>query len=163
MSIDNQFIRSAGYSISLTNEQITEYARCADPVTGYRYFMENYFYIQHPTKGKLLYNPYEFQVRLIDNYHSNRFSVSMMPRQTGKTTSAAGYLLWFAMFTPDSTILIAAHQYSGAQEIGHGVGYQSPHNAQLQDEKVEQDYLPAQTTGRAVPQIPYYRPSNNDR
>ena len=53
--------------------------------------------------------------------------------------------------------------YSGAQEIGHGVGYQSPHNAQLQDEKVEQDYLPAQTTGRAVPQIPYYRPSNNDR
>jgi putative ATPase len=53
--------------------------------------------------------------------------------------------------------------YSGAQEIGHGVGYQSPHNAQLGDEKVEQDYLPAQTTGRAVPQTPYYRPSQNDR
>ena len=123
MSIDNQFIRSAGYSISLTNEQITEYARCADPETGYRHFMENYFYIQHPTRGKLLYNPYEFQVRLIDNYHSNRFSVSMMPRQTGKTTSAAGYLLWFAMFTPDSTILIAAHQYSGAQEIMQRVRY----------------------------------------
>ena len=123
MAIDNQFIRSAGYSIALTHDQIREYNLCADPVTGYRYFMEHYFYIQHPTKGKMLYQPYEFQVRLIDNYHKNRFSVSMMPRQTGKTTSAAGYLLWFAMFTPDSTILIAAHQYSGAQEIMQRVRY----------------------------------------
>ena len=32
----------------------------------------------------------------------------------GKTTTAAGYLLWYAMFVPDSTILIAAHKYSGA-------------------------------------------------
>ena len=39
------------------------------------------------------------------------------PRQTGKSTCAAGYLLWYAMFNPDSTILIAAHKYSGAQEI----------------------------------------------
>lgn len=33
------------------------------------------------------------------------------------TTTAAGYLLWYAMFIPDSTILIAAHKYAGAQEI----------------------------------------------
>jgi hypothetical protein len=47
----------------------------------------------------------------------------MMPRQTGKTTSAAGYLLWFAMFQTDKTILIAAHQYSGAQEIMQRIRY----------------------------------------
>ena len=123
MSDDNQFVRPANISIALTNEQISEYARCADPVTGYKHFMENYFYIQHPTKGKLLYSPFDFQVKLIDNYHSNRFSVSMMPRQTGKTISAAGYLLWFAMFNPDQTVLIAAHQYSGAQEIMHRIRY----------------------------------------
>jgi hypothetical protein len=35
----------------------------------------------------------------------------------GKSTCAAGYLLWYAMFVPDQTILIAAHKYSGAQEI----------------------------------------------
>ena len=33
------------------------------------------------------------------------------------STSAAGYLLWYAMFIPDSTILIAAHKYTGSQEI----------------------------------------------
>jgi hypothetical protein len=47
----------------------------------------------------------------------------MMPRQTGKSTSAAGYLLWYAMFVPDSTILIAAHKYDGSQEIMQRVRY----------------------------------------
>ena len=41
----------------------------------------------------------------------------------GKTTTAAGYLLWYAMFVPDSTILIAAHKYSGAQEIMQKIRY----------------------------------------
>jgi hypothetical protein len=47
----------------------------------------------------------------------------MMPRQTGKSTSAAGYLLWYAMFVPDSTILIAAHKYTGSQEIMQRIRY----------------------------------------
>jgi hypothetical protein len=123
MSNDNQFVRPKGLKVSLTAEQMTEIIRCCDPDKGYEYFMRHYFYIQHPTKGQLLYDPFDFQVRLIENYHKNRFSVSMMPRQTGKTTSAAGYLLWYAMFHPDKTILIAAHQYSGAQEIMDRIRY----------------------------------------
>ena len=98
-------------------------ARCMDPVTGPEYFMDNYFYIQHPTKGKMLYHPFEYQKKLIHNYHNYRFSISLMPRQTGKSTSAAGYLLWYAMFVPDSTILIAAHKYTGAQEIMQRIRY----------------------------------------
>ena len=45
------------------------------------------------------------------------------PRQSGKTTTAAGYLLWYAMFHPDQTILIAAHKYTGAQEIMQRIRY----------------------------------------
>jgi hypothetical protein len=41
----------------------------------------------------------------------------------GKTTTAVGYLLWYAMFVPDSTILIAAHKYTGAQEIMQRLRY----------------------------------------
>ena len=108
---------------SYTQAQIMELARCADPVSGPQYFMDNYFYIQHPTKGSIQYHPFEYQERLIDTYHSYRFSISLMPRQTGKSTSAAGYLLWYAMFIPDSTILVAAHKYLGAQEIMQRVRY----------------------------------------
>jgi hypothetical protein len=41
----------------------------------------------------------------------------------GKTTVAAGYLLWYAMFVPDSTILVAAHKQSGASEIMTRIRY----------------------------------------
>lgn len=123
MAGDNQFVRSPGKTINLTPDRVKEVIRCCEPATGYRYFMENYFYIQHPTMGQMLYDPYPFQIDLIENYHSNRFSISMLARQMGKTTSAAGYLLWYAMFHSDKTILIAAHQYSGAQEIMQRIRY----------------------------------------
>jgi hypothetical protein len=47
----------------------------------------------------------------------------MMPRQTGKTTCASIYLAWYAMFISDQTILIAAHKYTGAQEIMQRIRY----------------------------------------
>ncbi len=39
------------------------------------------------------------------------------------TTTAAGYLLWYAMFHSDQTILVAAHIFAGAQEIMSRVRY----------------------------------------
>jgi hypothetical protein len=125
MSKDKELaiIKTPYQKLSYTEDEIREIAKCADPVTGPRYFMSNYFYIQHPTRGSMRYIPFEYQERLIDSYHQNRFSISLMPRQTGKSTSAAGYLLWYAMFVPDSTILVAAHKYLGAQEIMQRVRY----------------------------------------
>jgi hypothetical protein len=116
-------IRNPYQKMSMTETQIMEFARCADPKTGPAYFMSNYFTIQHPTKGSMRYVPYEYQERLIDSYHNYRYSISLLPRQTGKSTTAAGYLLWYAMFVPDSTILIAAHKYTGSQEIMQRIRY----------------------------------------
>jgi len=105
------------------DKELQDFIKCCDPVTGYLYFMDNFFMIQHPTKGSIVYHPYDYQKRLIHTYHNYRYSISLMPRQSGKSTSAAGYLLWYAMFVPDSTILIAAHKYTGAQEIMQRVRY----------------------------------------
>lgn len=91
----------------------------SDPV----YFLEHYMKIQHPTRGGIEFKMYPFQKELIKSYHKNRFSVALLPRQSGKTTCAAGYLLWYAMFHADSTILVAAHQYSGAAEIMQRIRY----------------------------------------
>ena len=121
--LETAIIKAPYKRMSYTEEQIVELARCADPVSGPQYFMDHYFFIQHPTKGAIQYHPFEYQKRLIDTYHNYRFSISLMPRQTGKSTSAAGYLLWYAMFVPDSTILVAAHKYLGAQEIMQRIRY----------------------------------------
>jgi len=106
-----------------TDKELQDFIKCCDPDTGYLYFMDNFFIIQHPTKGSMVYHPWSYQKRLIETYHNYRFSISLMPRQSGKSTSAAGYLLWYAMFVPDSTILVAAHKYTGAQEIMQRIRY----------------------------------------
>jgi hypothetical protein len=121
--LDTVLVKAPHRRETYSQREIEEFMKCADPVTGPMYFMDNFFYIQHPTRGKMLYQSFEYQKRLIANYHDNRFSISLMPRQTGKSTSAAGYLLWYAMFVPDATILVAAHKYLGAQEIMQRIRY----------------------------------------
>jgi hypothetical protein len=122
-SMETVLIKKPNMQESYTEQQIADVVRCADPVTGPQYFLDNYFYIQHPTRGRMLYQPFEYQRRLVDTYHGYRYSISLMPRQTGKSTTAAGYLLWYAMFVPDSTILVAAHKYTGSQEIMQRIRY----------------------------------------
>jgi hypothetical protein len=120
---DNKLVKTAYSSQKYTEQDIDELMKCTDPINGPHYFLDNFFYIQHPTKGKLKYEPFEYQRRLIDSYHGNRFNVNLLPRQTGKTTTAAGYLLWYAMFVPDATVLVAAHKFTGAQEIMSRIRY----------------------------------------
>jgi hypothetical protein len=97
--------------------------KCLDPETGYLHFLTNYFYIQHPTRGKLLFDPFPYQYDLLKAYHTKRLSINMIGRQQGKSTCAAGYLLWNAMFNNDQTILVAAHKLTGSQEIMQRIRY----------------------------------------
>jgi hypothetical protein len=120
---DNKLVKTAYSADKYTEKDIEDLMKCSDPVDGPHYFLDHFFYIQHPTKGKLQYEPFEYQRRLIDSYHGNRFNVNLLPRQTGKTTTAAGYLLWYAMFVPDATVLVAAHKFTGAQEIMSRIRY----------------------------------------
>ena len=58
--------------------------------------------------------------------------------------------------------------YAGAAVLGHGTDYRSPHDENSSNaiqqgtsgQKVEQDYLPAQTDGAVRRSDPYYRPPN---
>ena len=120
---DNKLVKTAYSQQKFTEQDIEHLLKCTDPVNGPHYFLDHFFYIQHPTKGKLQYEPFDYQRRLIDSYHQNRFNVNLLPRQTGKTTTAAGYLLWYAMFIPDATVLVAAHKFTGAQEIMSRIRY----------------------------------------
>jgi hypothetical protein len=122
-NIDNKLVKAAHITQKYSEKDLEDLTNCIDPINGPHFFLENFFYIQHPVKGKLKYSPFDYQKRLIDSYHQHRFNVNLLPRQTGKTTTAAGYLLWYAMFIPDSTILIAAHKFTGAQEIMQRIRY----------------------------------------
>lgn len=110
----DQIVKKAYTPNTYTAEQIKELARCyGNPL----FFMENFVYIQHPTQGRQLLNLYPFQKDMIDAIHNNRFSILLTARQMGKTTVASAYLLWYAMFKDDATILIVANNNAQALEI----------------------------------------------
>ena len=115
-----QKLKPPNLPFTLTKDEFQEFFKCAkDPL----YFMQRYMYVQHGTKGKVLFEPYSFQKDLINIFQHHRNSIAMIPRQSGKTTVAAGYLLHFAFFNPDTTILIAAHKFKAASEIMSRVKY----------------------------------------
>lgn len=87
------------------------------------YFMTTFMKIQHPIRGAVPFIPYPFQVDLISAFHDNRFTIGLTARQMGKTTCAAGYLLWRAMFVPDTTILLTANKLAQALEIMDRIRY----------------------------------------
>ena len=122
-SLDGVLTKKAHLKERFTEDQLTDLTKCTNPDNGFEHFAKNYFHIQHPVQGKLLFKPYEYQSRLLNSYHNYRFNINMLPRQSGKTTSAACYLLWYAMFHPDQVVLIAAHKFAGAQEIMQRIRY----------------------------------------
>ena len=145
-SLEGVLTKKAHKKERYTKKQLAEFVKCADPITGPMYFLTHFFHIQHATRGQLLYDPYDYQIDLIDTYHTNRFCVNLLGRQLGKTATAAGYLLWYAMFSPDSTILIAAHKFAGALEIMQKIRYAY---------ELCPDHIRAGTTGYAKSSIEF--------
>jgi len=116
-SLDGVLIKKAHAQLKYTLEEIKHLEACMDPVDGPLYFCKNFLKIQHPVRGAIKFEPYPYQEELIKAYHSNTYTIAMLPRQMGKTTCASGYLLWYTMFVPEAQVLIAAHKYAGAQDI----------------------------------------------
>ena len=100
-------------------EQIKEvikdqYIKCAtDPV----YFMKKFCMIQHPIKGKIPFDLYEFQEKTIREFKDNRFNVILKARQLGISTLSAGYALWMMTFFQDKNILVIATKQEVAKNL----------------------------------------------
>jgi hypothetical protein len=116
----NEIVKRPNTKSDYNGQDLDDLARCiADPL----YFMRTFMMVQHPIKGALPFVPYECQERIINGIHDHRFCIILTARQQGKTSCAAGYLLWRAMFVPDTTILVVANKYLQALEVMKRVRY----------------------------------------
>lgn len=116
----NPQLKRANATDEYTPEMIIELAKCKkDPV----YFIKNYIKVQHPKRGNISFNLYEYQERFIRHMDDNRFTITLQPRQCGKTLTVAMYLLWYAMFNADCLLLIASKNQSHALEIAGRVRF----------------------------------------
>jgi hypothetical protein len=112
--LGNPLLKKANTPIQFSQDQIVEFVKCKnDPV----YFAKNYVQIVTLDHGLQPFKPYDFQEKLIKNFHSNRFNICKMPRQTGKSTTVVSYLLHYAIFNDNVNIAILANKASTARDL----------------------------------------------
>ena len=70
--LGNPNLKKVNTPVEYTQEQIVEYQKCAgDPI----YFMENYIKIVSLDEGLVPFNMYDFQKRIVETIHDNRFTI----------------------------------------------------------------------------------------
>jgi hypothetical protein len=91
-----------------------EYIKCAqDPA----HFMRKYCNIQHPQRGRVIFNLYPFQAKVLSLWKENPYSLILKSRQLGISTLAAGYSLWLMLFHKDKNILCIATKQETAKNM----------------------------------------------
>ncbi len=112
--LGNPNLKKANTPIEFTEDQVKEFIRCQnDPV----YFARKYVKIVSLDEGLVPFQPYDFQEKLINNFHEHRFNICKMPRQTGKSTTVVSYLLHYAVFNDSVNIGILANKAATAREL----------------------------------------------
>lgn len=112
--MNNVKLKAAGAELPLTQEQLVEMGKIfADPI----YFIERYCQIVSIDHGYIKFKLYDYQKKLIRLIHNNRQVIAKFPRQSGKTTTNAAYLLWYIIVNEVKTVGILAHKASGAREV----------------------------------------------
>jgi hypothetical protein len=102
-------------SPELLRERIKEeYKKCA---LSPQYFLTKYCYIQHPQRGKILFDLYQYQSNVIDDFIEHDYNIVLKGRQIGISTAAAGFSLWLLLFHRDKNILVIATKQDTAKNL----------------------------------------------
>ena len=81
---------------------MSELLKCKkDPV----HFFKKYCYISHPQRGKIHFNTYPFQDKVLKIIEKNPYSIILKSRQLGISTLSAGYALWLMTFHENKNVL----------------------------------------------------------
>lgn len=110
----NPLLKRCGIKLEFSEEQVTEYIKCSgDPI----YFLENYVKVVHVDKGVVPFKLYDFQKDMIMSIHENRRVVGRIGRQSGKSTTTIGYVLWATLFNNNYSVAFLANKGSLAIEL----------------------------------------------
>ena len=91
-----------------------EFVKCAtDPA----YFMKKYYWIQHPKRGRIQFNLYPFQEKVLKLYSNNEYYVVNKSRQLGISTLVSAYSLWLMLFHTDKNVLVVATKQETAKNM----------------------------------------------
>lgn len=112
--LGNPNVKRDGVSEEWDAKKLREYKKCMkDPA----YFCRKYVKVIHLDKGLVPFKLYPYQEKMFEHFNDNRFNIVLACRQSGKSISSVGYLLWYALFHPEKTIAILANKGMTAREM----------------------------------------------
>lgn len=112
--LGNPNVKRDGVQEEWTPKKLSEYKKCMkDPA----YFCKKYVKVIHLDKGLVPFKLYPYQEKMFQHFEDNRFSIVLACRQSGKSISSVGYLLWYALFHPEKTIAVLANKGATAREM----------------------------------------------
>ena len=112
--LGNINVKRDGVQHQFTEEEVKEYVKCGkDPV----YFCKKYLKVISLDQGLVPFSLYPYQEKMFNHFNSNRFSIVLACRQSGKSISSVGYLIWYACFHSEKTIAILANKGATAREM----------------------------------------------
>jgi hypothetical protein len=97
-----------------------EFKKCAMSVD---YFLSKYSYIQHPIRGRVLFELYGYQKDAVGQFEDHDYNIVLKGRQIGISTLVAGYALWLMLFHNDKNILVIATKQETAKNLVTKVRY----------------------------------------
>lgn len=112
--LGNPQIKRDGVAEEWDATKLREYKKCMEDPS---YFCRQYVKVIHLDKGLVPFDLYPYQEDMFDHFEENRFSIVLACRQSGKSISSVGYILWYAIFHPEKTIAILANKGATAREM----------------------------------------------
>jgi len=112
--LGNINIKRDGIVQEWTEDEVKEYVLCMQSPS---YFARTYVKIISLDRGLVPFGLYPYQEKMFDHFNSNRFSIVLACRQSGKSISSVVYLLWYALFHPEKTIAVLANKGATAREM----------------------------------------------
>jgi hypothetical protein len=112
--LGNPNVKRDGVEHQFTQNELQEYMKCMEDPS---YFARTYLKVVHLDRGLVPFKLYPYQEKMFDHFNDNRFSIVLACRQSGKSISSVGYLLWYALFKPEQTIAILANKGATAREM----------------------------------------------
>lgn len=110
----NPNLKRSGVGVNWTSEMVQEWLKCSTDVV---YFVKTYMKIVNVDRGLISFDPYDYQVEMLQAMQNERYCVFSTARQAGKSVTACAFILWYIIFNSDKNVALLANKAETAREI----------------------------------------------
>ena len=87
------------------------------------FLFASFIYVIHPVRGKVAFNLYPYQKKVLWHFLNSRFNIILKFRQAGITELISMYCLWLAMYHPNKNIVIISIKDRVAKKVLKKIKY----------------------------------------